>query len=78
MASFSVRVVDDEHIPIQGVQVVLSFIATTRGMTVEGYTDSDGYANFVGYDEGEAEVFVSDFSYGTHYLNDGETITITT
>jgi len=59
MASFSVRVVDDKHKPIQRAHIVLSFTGTPRGMTVEGYTDSDGYADFVGYDEGEAEVFVS-------------------
>jgi len=78
MASFSVRVVDGEHMPIQGAHIVLNFTGTPRGMTVEGYTDSDGYADFVGYEEGEAEVFVSGSSYGTHYYNDGETITITT
>lgn len=78
MASFSVRVVDDENIPIQGAHIVLRFTDPLRGMTVEDYTDSDGYADFVGYEEGEAEVFVSGSSYGTHYYNDGETITITT
>jgi len=77
MASFSVRVVDDKHKPIQRAHIVLSFTGTPRGMIVEGYTDSDGYADFVGYEEGEAEVFVSGSSYGTHYYNDGEAITIT-
>jgi len=77
MASFSVRVLDEEQEPISGARVVLGFKSITRGMTAEEYTDSDGYAYFDEYDEGEVEVFVRGASYGTYYYRDGDSITIT-
>lgn len=77
MASFSVRVVDDDQKPISGARVVLGFTSVLRGMTTEDYTDSDGYAYFDGYDEGDMEVFVRGSSYGTYYYGNGDSITIT-
>ena len=77
MASFSVRVVDDEQEPISGARVVLAFKSILRGMTTEEYTDSDGYAYFTDYDEGDVEVFVRGASYGTYDYRDGDSITIT-
>lgn len=77
MSSFSVRVVDDEQRPISGARVVLIFTDFFRGKTGEKYTDSDGYAYFDNYDEGEVEVFIRGASYGKYYYKDGETITIT-
>jgi len=77
MASFSVRVVDDEQEPISGARVVLGFTSILRGMTAEEYTDSEGYAYFGGYDEGEVEVFIRGSSYGDYSYRDGDSITIT-
>ncbi|PIR89823.1 hypothetical protein COU04_01470 [bacterium (Candidatus Gribaldobacteria) CG10_big_fil_rev_8_21_14_0_10_33_41] len=77
MASFSVRVVNDEQEGISGSRVVLEFTSILRGVTGEEYTDSDGYAYFDDYDEGEVEVFIDGSSYGTYEYRDGESITIT-
>jgi hypothetical protein len=77
MASFSVRVVDDDQEGLKGVRVALSFTSILRGMTAEEYTDSDGYAEFDGYDEGDVEVFIGGSSYGTYKYEDGGSITIT-
>ncbi len=77
MASFDVRVVNDDQEGIRGARVVLGFTSVLMGMTDEKYTDSDGYAEFDRYDEGEVEVFVDGSSYGNYlYENDGG-ITIT-
>lgn len=75
--SFSVRVVNDDQKPIKGAGVVLSFSGLLRGMTTKEYTDSDGYAYFDDYDEGEVEVFVGGSSYGKYSYSDGDSITIT-
>lgn len=77
MASFSVRVVDDEQEAIGGAHVVLGFTGPLRGMTAEDYTNSDGYAYFDGYEESEVEVFIGGSSHGTYYYRDGDSITIT-
>ena len=77
MASFTVRIVDDEQNPVSGARVVLGFTSILRGITTEDYTDSGGYAYFDGYDEGEAEVFIRGSSYGIYYYRDGDSITIT-
>jgi hypothetical protein len=77
MASFSVRVVNGEQKPVSGVRVVLIFTDPLRGATREEYTDSNGFAYFDNYDEGEVEVFIRGASYGKYYYEDGESITIT-
>jgi hypothetical protein len=46
-------------------------------MTGTEYTDSDGRAEFNGYEEGEVEVFVQGSSYGNYSYEDGDEITIT-
>ena len=75
--AFDVHAVNDEGDGVQGVRVVLGFTSILRGMTAEEYTDSDGHAEFDGYDEGEIEVFVGGSSYGTYRYEDGGGITIT-
>ena len=76
MASFEVRVVDDEQEGLKGVRVALEFVSLTRGMATE-YTDSDGSAYFDGYDKGDIEVYLDGSSYGKYYYEDGGCITIT-
>jgi hypothetical protein len=76
MASFTVRVVDDDDEGIAGVRVGLEFTSITRGMAHE-YTDSDGRAEFGDYDEGEVNVFLNGQNYGTCEYVDGDEITIT-
>lgn len=77
MSSFSVRVVNDEQRPISGARVVLIFTDPLRGKTGEEYTDSDGFAYFDNYDEGEVEVFIRGVSYGKSYYKYCESVTIT-
>lgn len=73
---FDVHVVNDEGDGIEGVRVVLGFTSILRGMTAEEYTDSDGHAEFDGYDEGEVEVYVDGASYGRYRYEDGGGISI--
>jgi hypothetical protein len=77
MASFSVRVVDDDDEGVAGVRVVLSFTSPLRGQSDAERTDEDGYAEFDGYEEGEIKVFLDGSDYGTFDYEDGESITIT-
>ena len=77
MASFEVRVVDDDQEGLKGVRVKLEFLSLTRGMSAAEYTDSDGSAYFDGYDEGDIEVYIDGSSYGKYYYEDGGSITIT-
>lgn len=74
---FDVHVVNDDGDGIEGVRVVLGFTDILRGMTSTEYTDSDGHAEFDGYDEGEVEVFVDGSSCGTYQYEDGGGITVT-
>ena len=77
MAYFDVHVVDEDQRPLKSVRVVLEFVGIFRGVTAEEYTDSEGHAEFDGYDEGTVEVFVDGSNYGTYHYIDGESITIT-
>jgi len=77
MASFSVRVLNADQEPITGARVALMFKDPLRGITTEEYTDSDGFAYFEGYDEGEIDVIVRGSSNGSYYYRDGDSITIT-
>jgi hypothetical protein len=74
---FDVHVVNEEGDAIEGARVVLSFTSVLRGVSTEEYTDSDGHADFDGYDDGEVQVFVNGSSYGTYHYEDGGGITIT-
>jgi hypothetical protein len=77
MASFTVRVVNDDQEGVSGVRVRLEFTSVLRGMSTEEHTDGDGYANFDGYDEGEIQVYLDGSSYGNYQYSDGEEITVT-
>jgi hypothetical protein len=75
--SFAIRVVDDEDEGIEGVRVVLSFTDVTRGQTGAELTDSGGYAEFDGYDDGEVTVFINGAEYCIADYRDGDEISIT-
>ena len=75
--SFEVRVVNDEERGVSGVRVVLSFTDPTRGQTDAERTDSDGCAEFSGYEDGEVKVFLDGSDYGAFDYRDGDSITIT-
>jgi len=77
MASFTVRVADSDQKAASGVRVRLEFTSVLRGMSTEEYTDSDGCANFDGYDEGEIQVYLDGKSYGNYQYSDGDEITLT-
>jgi len=77
MASFEVRVVDDEDDGLSGRRVTLSFTGLLRGTTAEEHTDSRGCATFDGYEEGEVKVFVDGSDCGTYDYEDGGSITVT-
>ena len=77
MSVFTIRVVDDEDEGIGGVRVKVSFLGHVKGKSmIEEKTDSDGYADFDGDDEGEIEVFLNGTSYGTYEYAEGDEITI--
>lgn len=74
--SFSVRILKDGE-PVNGARVRLAFTSVVRGMSDPEYTsDSDGIAEFDGYDDGEVEVFVDGQSYGTESYRDGDSVDI--
>ncbi len=75
MSTFSIRVVDDEDEGIGGVRVRASFLDSKRSDS-DGKTDSDGYVDLEGDDEGEVEVFLNNTSYGTYEYSEGDEITI--
>jgi len=77
MASFEVRVVNDDEKGLSGVRVRLSFKGLTRGIAPEEYTDSDGSAYFIGYEEGDIAVYIDGRDCGSYYYEDGGSITIT-
>jgi hypothetical protein len=77
MASFEVRVVNDDQKGIRGCRVRLEFEGLTRGISSDEQTDSDGCASFDGYDEGEVIVYVDGRNLGTYTYRDGGSITIT-
>lgn len=77
MADFDVHVVNDDQEGMSGVRVKLVFTGLLRGFTGEEYTDSDGHAEFSGYDEGEVDVYIDGSSYGSYDYRDGDSITIT-
>ncbi len=77
MASFEVRVVNNDQDRLNGVRVRLGFKGLTRGMSSEEHTDSDGSAYFSGYEEGDITVYIDGRDYGTYYYEDGGSITIT-
>jgi len=75
--SFTVRVVNDDQEGMKGVRVKLEFTDLTRGLSTAEYTDSDGCADFSGYDDGEVEVYLDGSASGTYTYRDGDEVTIT-
>ena len=75
MSTFTIRVVDDEDEGIGGVRVRVSFLDSNRSDS-DAKTDSDGYADFDGDDEGEIEVFLNGTNYGSYEYSEGDEITI--
>ncbi len=76
MADLSVRVLDDDEEPLEGIRVGIEFTELTRGMAHE-HTDREGYAYFSDYEEGPIRIFLDGKNYGEHYYSDGESINIT-
>jgi hypothetical protein len=77
MASYRVRIVNDDQKGLSGARVRLSFKGLTRGIAPEEYTDSDGSAYFSGYEEGDITVYIDGRDYGSFYYEDGGSITVT-
>lgn len=77
MADLSVRVLNDDGEPLEGIPVRLGFKGLTRGMSDTEDTDSEGYAYFRGYDEGPIKVYVNHKNYGDYDYRDGDSIDIT-
>jgi hypothetical protein len=77
IASFEVRVVNDDQKGIRGVRVRLEFTSLTRGLSAAETTDSDGSAYFDGYEEGSIRVYIDGSNCGEYYYRDGDSITIT-
>ncbi len=77
MADLSVRVLDDDEEPLEGVSVRIEFTEFHRGMSGTEDTDSDGYAYFRGYEEGPIKLYIDHKDYGEHSYSDGESINIT-
>ena len=75
-SSFCVRVVDDENEPVPNVEVMLSFTSLGRGVTDTIRTDDDGRAEFDGFRDGEAKVFVDGSFIETHDFSDGDELTV--
>ena len=76
MTSFSVRVINVNQKPIEGIRVMLEFATLIRAKRRNEFTNSEGYAYFNGYEDGEVLIFIMGTIYGKyHYLN-GESITV--
>ena len=75
IASFAVRVVNDDGDGIKGARVRLEF-AGLRGMSASEYTDDGDRAEFNGYGEGEIEIYVDGKGYGSCSYRDREEVTI--
>jgi hypothetical protein len=76
MASFSIKVINDKDMPVSGIKVSLDFPEEPFSASIFQYTDKYGFVQFFGYEKGEIEVFVNGDSFGYHYYNDGEGITL--
>jgi len=76
MADLSIRVLNDDEEPLEGIRVGIEFTELTRGMAHE-HTDGEGYAYFSDYDEGPIRVYLDGKNYGQHHYRDGESIDIT-
>jgi len=77
MASFEVRVVNENQEGLSGIRIKLKFEDFTRGMSTEEYTNSEGSAFFDNYDEGDITVYIDGDDRGSYYYEKGGCITIT-
>jgi hypothetical protein len=74
--SFSVRVVNDDGDPVEGIDVAASF-GVLHGM-LEASTSDDGWAEFeASGDYVSVKLFVDGSSVGEHGLSEGDTFTFT-
>ncbi len=74
---FTVRVINQEGDPIEGVEVRISFTIPIRGISPEERTDPDGRAEFGPYDDGEIRVYVDGSNQDNYHYSEGDEITIT-
>lgn len=77
MADLSVRVLNDDEEPLKGIPVRIEFTSQCRGMTGTEYTDSDGYAYFSNFEEGDINLYIDHKNYGGYRYSDGESINVT-
>lgn len=77
MADLTIRVLNNDQNPLEGISVRIEFTPWDRGMSGTEHTDGDGYANFSGYDEGPIKVYLDHSPYEEYHYKDGETIDIT-
>jgi len=76
MASFKVRVVNEDDKAIENARVRLEFTGLTRGMSGEQHTDADGIAHFDGYEEGPINIYLNGSNYGGSYYENGEQVSV--
>ena len=76
MADLSIRVLNDDEEPLEGIGVGIEFTELIRGMAHES-TDDEGYAYFSGYDEGPIRVYLDGKNCGKYNYVDGDNIDIT-
>ena len=76
MTTFSVRVVNVSQIPIEGIRVMLEFATLIRAKYRNEFTNSEGYAYFNGYEDGEVNVSVMGEKYGKYQYLSGKGITV--
>ena len=76
MADLSIRVLNEDQEPLEGIRVGIEFTELTRGMAHE-HTDSEGCVNFKGYDKGPIRFYLDSKNYGKYHYRDGESIDIT-
>ena len=67
----------DDLKPVVGARVVLEFTEFDRGMSNPESTDSDGCAEFSGYDDGNINVYVDGNDEGNYEYRDGDEVSIT-
>lgn len=77
MGTFSVRVVDERGLPIEGLRVAVTFHGL--GGVSTAYTDSDGWVSFDNSDGSHVsgEFFVQGESQGWHSTRGGDSYSFT-
>lgn len=75
MAEFSIRVLDSNGDPREGVGVQIYYDINFTGDKKR--TDEDGWVTFTNYDHRPGEIWVDGEDMGHHSLSDGRTYSFT-